>query len=123
MKLREKINFNLLYKKIKQNPWGFTLNIFNLKAPAEGFALSPYKDKELKIKKLNKKVLKNYILKNFNYLIRRGHFLGGWYNDNDKMFYLDISIVVKNLQKALKLAQENKQIAIYDIKEKKEIRV
>ena len=49
----------------------------------------------------------------------KNEYLGTWI-DNKKM-YIDISINIKTLKKALELGKEYKQLAIYDIKNDKVI--
>lgn len=48
---------------------------------------------------------------------------GGWLNSDNNMYYFDATIVCNDLQEALEIAKENKQIAIFDIVNCKEIRV
>jgi len=46
---------------------------------------------------------------------------GGWFNQQNGLFYYDAVIVVNDLQTALRLGRENKQIAIFDLNRMKEI--
>ena len=46
---------------------------------------------------------------------------GGWYNSKNNMFYYDATIVVDDLKTAKELGRYNKQIAIYDLTNKKPI--
>ena len=52
-----------------------------------------------------------------------GNHLGGWYNDADGMYYLDVSTVMHDLDKALKVGLDNHQAAVYDIGASKEHRI
>lgn len=40
---------------------------------------------------------------------------GGWKNEKNGMFYFDATIICKDRETAIKLAKENKQLAIYDL--------
>lgn len=45
-------------------------------------------------------------------------FIGGWLDVNDtniNNFYMDISINIQNKEKAIELAKQNNQLAIYDV--------
>ena len=49
--------------------------------------------------------------------------VGGWFNTENKQYYYDAVIVVKDLQTAIKLGRENKQIAIFNLDTFEEIRL
>lgn len=46
---------------------------------------------------------------------------GGWYNTENKMYYFDAVVIVNNLDSAKELGRVNKQIAIFDLANLKEI--
>lgn len=46
---------------------------------------------------------------------------GGWYNTENKMYYFDAVAIVNNLDSAKELGRVNKQIAIFDLANLKEI--
>lgn len=48
---------------------------------------------------------------------------GGWYNSENNMYYFDATLIVEDLQKALELARLNKQLAIFDLANLREIRL
>ena len=48
---------------------------------------------------------------------------GGWYNSDNGKYYFDATIVVNNLDQALEIGRVNRQIAIFDIANLKEIRL
>ena len=52
-----------------------------------------------------------------------GNHLGAWYNDADHYYYLDVSTVMNDLDKALKVGLDNQQEAVYDIGAGKEHRI
>lgn len=46
---------------------------------------------------------------------------GGWYNKDNKKFYFDATVIVKDLAAAKELGRVNKQIAIFDLANLQEI--
>ena len=48
---------------------------------------------------------------------------GGWYNSESNMYYFDATVIVNNLTEAKELGRINKQIAIFDLANLKEIRL
>ena len=48
---------------------------------------------------------------------------GGWYNCDNNMYYFDATVIVDNLAAAKELGRINKQIAIFDLANLKEIRL
>ena len=49
--------------------------------------------------------------------------LGGWYNSDNNMYYFDATVIVDDLATAKELGRINKQIAIFDLANLKEIRL
>lgn len=47
--------------------------------------------------------------------------IGTWYNTENGMIYLDVSIPFEDKKEALQFASDNQQLAIYDIKNDKTI--
>lgn len=48
---------------------------------------------------------------------------GGWYNSDNNMYYFDATVIVSDLEAAKELGRINKQIAIFDLANLKEIRL
>ena len=48
---------------------------------------------------------------------------GGWYNSKNGQYYYDATIIVNDLERAIELGRANKQIAIFDLANCKEIRL
>lgn len=48
---------------------------------------------------------------------------GGWYNSENNMYYFDATVIVDNFEAAKDLGRVNKQIAIFDLANLKEIRL
>ena len=46
---------------------------------------------------------------------------GGWYNRENNMYYFDATVIVDDLEAAKELGRTNKQIAIFDLANLKEI--
>lgn len=46
---------------------------------------------------------------------------GGWYNSENNMYYFDATVIVNDLKTAIELGRVNKQIAIFDLANLKEI--
>jgi hypothetical protein len=58
------------------------------------------------------KDLKNFVAKNAIHFAAGNRFIGGWVDD--KLVYLDVSVNIKNLEKAIYTGISNNQLAIYD---------
>lgn len=48
---------------------------------------------------------------------------GGWYNEDNGLYYYDAVIIADSLADALELGKSNAQIAIFDLQNMKEIRL
>lgn len=48
---------------------------------------------------------------------------GGWFNSKNNMYYFDATVIVDNLAAAMELGRLNKQLAIFDLANLKEIRL
>ena len=48
---------------------------------------------------------------------------GGWYNIENNLYYYDATVIVNDLEAAKELGRINKQIAIFDLANLKEIRL
>ena len=109
-----------LISKIKKiaadNPYGFTVDL-DLKpiAHQSGFLVSlpetqnSFSDEDLE------RVIR--IAK------RKKTFIGGWFNPQNGKYYYDATIWEKDLEMALKIAKDNLQIEIYDLKNHRSVRV
>ncbi len=80
-----------------------------------GFAVSIFKDREIKlpIADLSTQIIKNYCLENSDLFADKDNFLGAWVEAG--LVYLDISKLETSKQRALKLAKDNGQLAIFDL--------
>lgn len=102
---------------IKENK-GITLDINTMKNTTKksGFSVSlaGYETKEKDINK-TMKVVKEYI-KAVKKINKKSLFVGVWYDEKTSYYYIDISIIVSKRREAERIAKENKQLAIYDLK-------
>jgi len=95
---------------------GVTMSVLG-KTPKKGFAVSPYKAREVKVPtdKLSPKHFSDYIKQNKDLLSQEGHHIGAWHNTEDNHHYLDISVVKDKLHEAMDVARKHGQKAIWDI--------
>ena len=106
---------------IKENPGGFTINLKGTPITS-GFAVSPFKGRELIF---NKEEIENieeieetfdkYLMDNFDLFLNKENNLGGWKNPQDGKYYLDVSVVKNKIEDAIETAVYNDQIGIYDL--------
>lgn len=102
---------------IKENK-GITLDINTMKNTTinTGYSVSlaGYETKEKSIDK-TMEIVKDYIkaVKNLN---KNNLFVGVWYDEKTQYYYIDISMIISKRREAEKIAKENKQLAIYDLK-------
>jgi hypothetical protein len=67
--------------------------------------------------------LGQYLHNNRDLLGQKGYHLGAWHDPTDHMIYLDVSHVVKSRGEADQLAKQHGQIAWFDLKAGKSVRV
>ncbi|AZA93057.1 Uncharacterised protein [Chryseobacterium nakagawai] len=99
------------------NPEGFTLNLETLKPVKFGIAVAYLETQDSFDKESLQKVI--------SHSLENGKTLGGWLNVENSKFYFDSIKIFKNseLDKAIEFAKQEKQIAIFDITNLKEIRI
>lgn len=97
---------------------GITLDINTMKNTTikNGYSVSlaGYETKEKNIDK-TMEVLKDYI-KAVKDLKKNNLFVGVWYDEKTQYYYIDISMIINKRREAERIAKENKQLAIYDLK-------
>lgn len=102
---------------IKENK-GITLDINTMKNTTikNGYSVSlaGYETKEKNIDK-TMEIVKDYIkaVKNLN---KNNLFVGVWYDEKTQYYYIDISMIINKRREAERIAKDNKQLAIYDLK-------
>jgi len=96
------------------------------KPPKDGFMVSPYKDREA-VKPFKRdraemvKAFKDYQAQNKDFIAQKNHYMGAWKNKGN--VYLDISVNVRDRAEAMSMAKDNRQLAIWDVKNKQEVTV
>lgn len=97
---------------------GITLDINTMKNTTikNGYSVSlaGYETKEKSIDK-TMEIVKDYIkaVKNLN---KNNLFVGVWYDEKTQYYYIDISMIISKRREAERIAKDNKQLAIYDLK-------
>ena len=101
----------------KNNPDGFTLNIETMKPIKFGICVA-YLDTQ---NSFDKQGLEQVI----NHALSHQKIVGGWLNIQNGFFYFDSVRIFKNSekQKAVEFAKQNKQLAIFDLTNLREIRI
>lgn len=115
MNFRTMLTHTSLYKRLCYSP------ICGNLAGKEGFAVSPYKEREKVQDTLNEDDLRKYFVNNLDLLSENNHFMGVWV-DNGK-YYLDVSIFETNETKAKEIARNAKQLAIFNLENLETIHV
>jgi SPP1 gp7 family putative phage head morphogenesis protein len=82
-----------------------------------GYAVSPYPDRsKIFSQKVGLKDVRSFMQDNKDLLSKPGHAVGAWHNPEDGKTYLDVSIVSRSKNDAIKLGREHNQISIFDFK-------
>jgi hypothetical protein len=105
---------------IKNNKNGFTINYKTLEEIKKGYAVSFTHTKKAKNLNLLLDNLDLFINMSFSHL-KNNICLGGWFNDDDKNYYIDLVLNINDEKKALIIGQQFKQIAIYNLNTNKEV--
>lgn len=116
-----KLDYQWLLKKIADTG-GFTCN-FDGVEPESGYVVS-VPEFELRVSKnlMCKGILEQYARMLYE-LTGKFYYIGCWYNSDDRLYYLDANNVFTNKWLAIQAGQEFKQLAIWDISGKCEIRI
>lgn len=112
-KLLECTNYFLLNKE------GFTFRVSSegLEVPRSGYvvAITPLVEDA---KNMDIHAVISYISKNQSMKVCEEEFLlyaGGWFDEDEDEFVVDLSIVTSDIEKAIKIGKMTKQKAIYDL--------
>ena len=99
------------------NKDGFTVNAANLQPVTTGYAVAVADTQN----SFGLKGLANVV----KYVTEHPEVnaFGGWYNRENNMYYYDATVIVDDLEAAKELGRINKQIAIFDLANLKEIRL
>lgn len=94
---------------------GFSLQK-NGHEPTKGFMVSfSGSEEKLKASELSEKKIADYVERHRSKLSKPNTFFGGWLDESTSTVYLDISYNETNRQKAIQMAEENQQLAIFDV--------
>ena len=99
------------------NKEGFTVNAATLQPVATGYAVAVAETQNSFGLEGLANVVK-YVSEHTNI-----NAFGGWYNSDNNQFYFDATVIVNDLEAAKELGRINKQIAIFDLANLKEIRL
>lgn len=102
-----------ILKIAKENPNGFTVEIENFTSFKKGYCVA-YKETQNSFGiEGAKKVIE--------FAKTHSNIVGGWKGENG--FYFDCSMIINDLEQAIKKGRENEQIAIYDLELQKVIMI
>lgn len=107
--------FEAIKKIANENPEGFTVHLPDINWVISGY-ISAYKETQ---DCFGDEGLK----KALEHALSHNNILGGWKNEENKMFYFDSSKTFETLDEAKKFGRENEQIAIFDLNIFREIRL
>ena len=107
---------------IRTNPYGFTVNS-DAEKQLVGYVVAPRKETEKRLSSdFTDDDLRAYIVENADILSLPGARLGGWFDDDNQTFILDVSFPLKNTDDALTVALAADQDAIWDLQNEYGIR-
>lgn len=110
---------------IRNNPDGFTVRPTTLEPVSGGFVVAPLKEAEIIVgESLPEEVLLGYIEdnKDISRAIGRPVYLGGWFDNESKQYFLDNTLILPSAEDALYIAEAADQLAIFDLNSFQEIR-
>lgn len=87
--------------------------LLGIKNPHFGYMVG-FDKNELKVRALNPSIIKSYLTKYEEFFKNHNSYLGIWFNEDEKMYYIDCSQLIFDLDGAIKLGKARHQIAIYD---------
>ena len=100
---------------------GATYNLRSRRAPARGYAVSPYPERSRAIplgefRENRQAVVREFVKSNRDLLAQNKHYIGTWNDSETGKVYLDVSVIETSKGRAINLAKERDQIAIFDMK-------
>ena len=114
-----------LFKFIKDRPFGFTADLEG-NEETEGFVVAETKLTEIALpqKELTLDTVRKFAqnLKRLSDATERDIKAGGWFNEDDGKYYLDGPVIYDTLEEALYAGDAGEQLAIFDLKNVREIK-
>ncbi len=99
-------NFDRVLEVSKKYFLGFTIHPETLEKPKKGYGVSLLETQNcFGIEGLKKA---------YQVALERNCYIGGWRNPKNSKYYYDATVVVEDYDEAIRLAKENKQLAIYN---------
>lgn len=113
-----------LARELNRPGGGFTVSVLSGFAMRSGFALSVHPEREQRIGgQVFPDDLMWFVRQNWDLLGKPGAVLGGWRDETSGLAYLDVSVVVHNRERAVALGRASKQVAMFDLSRRCEIRL
>lgn len=103
--------------RLQQPDGGFTHDPRTGRDVTRGFVVAafPERSRDLPLDQVTASDIESYMFDNADLLQRDGYVLGGWHDPDTGRVWLDVSVVTQSRQKAIELAQQNNQIAVFDL--------
>lgn len=112
---------------IQKNPGGFSITPKGT-TPDGGYMVAVpgrtqiVNEKDLADPNRGKEILQAYAQAHADVLSKSGAHLGGWTDQNSGKTYLDVSMNIKNRNRAVAAGKHGNQISIWDVKHSREIK-
>lgn len=106
---------------IRNNPHGFTVDTQG-NVPTKGYMVSESGRSQVLSGRVAPHAVSAYAARNADALSQPGSYIGGWRDSKSGKTYLDVSHNIPRQRSAVKAGKERNQIAIWDVKRKREIR-
>lgn len=96
---------------------GFTYQPLTDRSPSSGLSVSPYPDREkiMTPSQVTPTALKSYVASNRDLLKDTTNHVGGWFDKEHNLTFLDVSKVVSSETEAAQLCKQFKQEAYYNL--------
>lgn len=106
-----------IWKHAENNPHGFTLDLEAMEPVKFGISVAYLETQDSFDKQGLEKVIAH--------ALKHHKVIGGWLNEDNELYYFDSVRIFKNneLDEAIEFAKQNRQLALFDLTNLKEIRV
>lgn len=81
-----------------------------------GYSVSPYPERSETYRRVSKDSIKKFIRDNGDLLSKPGHAVGAWRDPKSGKVFLDVTIVTRSRDEAVRLGRKHDQIAVFDFK-------